>query len=78
MSVCLSYGCNSNEWAKVVGRFLLARLHLVPLRSMTSLRKLESSLETFPEDLDGTYNQVLYRVRIQSEDFRALALKTFA
>ena len=69
--MCLSYGCNNNEWAKVVGRFLLACLHVVPLRSMTSLRKLESSLETFPEDLDGAYDQVLYRVHIQSEGFRA-------
>ena len=76
--MCLSYGCNNIEWAKVVGRFLLACLDLVPLRSMTSLRKLKFTLETFPEDLDGSYDQVLYRVRIQSEDFRALALKTFA
>ena len=75
--MCLSYGCNNIEWAKVVGRFLLACLDLVPLRSMTCLRKLESSLERFPEDLDGTYDRVLYGVRIQSENFRALALKPF-
>lgn len=41
-----------------------------------TLRGLKSALESLPEALDETYDQVLERIKSQDPDYATLALKT--
>ncbi|KAL2037429.1 hypothetical protein N7G274_009914 [Stereocaulon virgatum] len=61
---------------KANGMFLLARLHMDSLMTMTTTRRLKSALNTLPEALDETYDQVLERIKSQHPDHATLALKT--
>ena len=56
-------------------RFLLARLHLDSLATKTDLRKFKNGLNSLPEGLDETYDELMSRVLAQHPDHVALARK---
>lgn len=41
----------------------------------TTLRKVKTALDSLPEELDRTYDQVLQRIQAQDRDHAVLALK---
>lgn len=56
-------------------RFLQARLHLDSLTTKTDLRKFKAGLNSLPEGLDETYDEVMSRTLAQHPDYVALARK---
>lgn len=60
---------------KAGGMFLQARLHLDSLIAKTNLRKLKVALDSLPEGLDETYDEVVERINTQNADDSALAWK---
>lgn len=56
-------------------RFLQARLHLDSLFTKTDLRKFKAALNSLPEGLDETYDEVMSRTLAQHPDYIALARK---
>ena len=62
-----------NIVGKAGGMFLQARLHLDSLIAKTNLRKLKTALDSLPEGLDETYDEVVERINAQNADESALA-----
>ena len=61
--------------SKAGGMFLQVRLHLDSLMAKTNLRKLKTALDSLPEGLDETYDEVVERINAQNADESALAWK---
>ncbi|KAF7341365.1 Ankyrin repeat-containing protein [Mycena venus] len=55
------------------GMFLLAKLHIDSLTTKHTVKALREALNNMPEDLDGTYDEVVARINQQSRDDRELA-----
>lgn len=59
-------------------RFLQARFHLDSLVAKTTLRKLRVALDTLPDGLDETYDEVMRRISVQGNDKYQLARKVLS
>lgn len=59
----------------LITRFLLARLHLDSLSTKTTLRKFKTALESLPDDLNVTYDEIWERIKAQNPDDADLAKK---
>ncbi|KAJ7784218.1 ankyrin repeat-containing domain protein [Mycena metata] len=62
---------------KAAGMFLLARLHVDSLASKLNLKALHTALTTLPQELHGSYNETMKRVRTQTEEESTLAFQVF-
>lgn len=61
---------------KVKGMFLMARLYLDSLISLSTLRRVKESLDTLPDGLAEVYSDCLGRIRSQSSEDATLANRT--
>ena len=61
---------------KVKGMFLMARLYLDSLISLSTLRRVKESLDTLPDKLTEVYSDCLDRIRSQNSEDAALANRT--
>ncbi|MCJ1464603.1 hypothetical protein MMC07_003216 [Pseudocyphellaria aurata] len=57
------------------GMFLQVRLHMDSISTKITLRKLKSALDSLPEGLDKTYDEVWYRIKAQNPDDAELATR---
>jgi hypothetical protein len=61
------------------GRFLFAKLYLDSLKSKQTLRRIQETLDGFPDDLDRIYEEALQRINEQSNrDRAALGMKVLS
>ncbi|KAJ7241052.1 hypothetical protein B0H12DRAFT_1326331 [Mycena haematopus] len=60
------------------GMFLMAKLHIDSLTSKHTVKAVQDTLKRLPNDLESTYDEVMERIRRQSEDDRNLALRTLS
>lgn len=61
------------------GRFLFAKLYLDSLRSKHTLRQIQETLDSFPDDLDKIYEEALQRIKDQKDrNDGELGMKTIA
>lgn len=65
----------SPKTAHLSNRFLLARLHLDSLSTKTTLRKFKTTLDSLPDDLNVTYDEIWERIKAQNPDDADLAKK---
>lgn len=61
---------------RVKGIFLMARLYLDSLISISTLRRVKESLDTLPDRLAEIYSDCLDRIRSQSSEDATLANRT--
>ena len=61
---------------KVKGMFLMARLYLDALSSLSTLRRVKESLDTLPDGLAEVYSDCLNRIRNQNPEDATLAKRT--
>jgi hypothetical protein len=56
-----------------MNRFLLAQLHMASLSTKPNRKAIREALEKLPEQLDGTYDEVMRRIENQNNDDRIIA-----
>ncbi|KAF7343623.1 Ankyrin [Mycena sanguinolenta] len=59
-------------------RFLLAKLQIDSLTGKHTVKAVQAALTNLPNDLEGTYDEVMERINQQSEDDRNLAWRTLS
>lgn len=64
--------------SKANGMFLAAELHLASLASKHSLSRVRKALDTIPVDLEGVYNETMFRIGQQNKDDVELAKNVLA
>ncbi|KAJ7088304.1 hypothetical protein C8R44DRAFT_649574, partial [Mycena epipterygia] len=55
------------------GMFLLAKLHIDSLATRLTVKGVREALNTLPQDLNGTFDEVVHRIDRQSEEEKKLA-----
>ncbi|KAJ7088325.1 hypothetical protein C8R44DRAFT_531415, partial [Mycena epipterygia] len=55
------------------GMFLLAKLHIDSLATRLTVKGVREALNSLPQDLNGTFDEVVHRINRQSEEEKKLA-----
>ncbi|KAF7338853.1 hypothetical protein MSAN_02208300 [Mycena sanguinolenta] len=60
------------------GMFLLAKLHIDSLMEKLTIRSVREALESIPDDLESTYDEVVERINRQTKEYRKVAWLTLS